>query len=468
MPALTLSLGLRGNLLSSTAPTPAFSPESLFALSEPGIWLDPSDLTTMFTDTAGTTQAAVGQAVARINDKSGNGFHATQSTTTARPILARIPEGGRRNLLVRTEDLTNAAWVKINISASSGAESKLIPSASNVEHRAFQEIVTTSAVGTTVRVSVELKAAEYGFGYVGSYNGSTYNYAIVDLSDGSIDAQSVSGSPSVVDAGGGWWRISISGQIASFSGSLRAYIAVCPIPSAAVALTSLGIPTFLGDGTSGGFVRYPQLELGSTATDYQKVVSTYDVTEAGKADLYHLVFDGTDDWLVTPTITPGIDKAQVFAGARVVAANPSVTQILVESSADIGSNTGVFEFDAYASNGGSKIGDNRFRSKGTTLTSALNPNLNSEPRTSVLTGLGDISGDNVLLRVNGNQVAQSTADQGTGNYLAHPLYIGRRGGVSAAFNGHLYSLIVRFGANLDAGTISSTEGWVAGKTGVTL
>ena len=63
-----------------------FSPASLFANGEQGAWYEPSP-TTCFTDTAGTTPAGVGDAVARINDLSGNGNHATQATSGARPIL---------------------------------------------------------------------------------------------------------------------------------------------------------------------------------------------------------------------------------------------------------------------------------------------------------------------------------------------------------------------------------------------
>ncbi len=82
----------------------AFSPASLFASGEEGAWYEPST-TTCFTDTAGTTAATYGDAVARINDLSGNGNHATQATAAARPILARVPEGGRRNELSETDTL---------------------------------------------------------------------------------------------------------------------------------------------------------------------------------------------------------------------------------------------------------------------------------------------------------------------------------------------------------------------------
>jgi hypothetical protein len=90
------------------------------------------------------------------------------------------------------------------------------------------------------------------------------------------------------------------------------------------------------------------------------------------------------------------------------------------------------------------------------------------PTTNVLTGIGDIAADTAILRVNGSQVAQDTADQGTGNYLTYPLYIGRRAGSSLPFNGQLYSLIVRFGTNLPAATIIQTETWVGDRVSPTI
>jgi hypothetical protein len=75
-------------------PSGAFDPITLFASGEQGAWYDPSDLSTMFTDTAGTTPATVGDSVARINDKSGRGNHATQDIFSRRPIL-RQDSGGK-------------------------------------------------------------------------------------------------------------------------------------------------------------------------------------------------------------------------------------------------------------------------------------------------------------------------------------------------------------------------------------
>lgn len=73
---------------SAGAAVPTWTPAALFASGEQGVWYDPSDFSTLFQDSAGTTPVdAVGQPVGRILDKSGRGNHATQATTAARPIL---------------------------------------------------------------------------------------------------------------------------------------------------------------------------------------------------------------------------------------------------------------------------------------------------------------------------------------------------------------------------------------------
>lgn len=171
---------------------------------------------------------------------------------------------------------------------------------------------------------------------------------------------------------------------------------------------------------------------------------------------YYLLFDGIDDSMVTSTITPGTDKAQVFAGVRFVTL--STIAVIFELSANVNSNSGTFLLFVNSDS------TPRFRSKGSIYSQAAGPVLSS-PSTRVLTGLGDISGDLATLRVDGTQAATSTADQGTDNYLAYPLYIGRRGGASLPLDGNFYGGIVRFGPNLTEQQITQTEQWVNSKTG---
>lgn len=63
------------------------SPLTAFAGGKKGLWWDPSDITTGFTDSAGTTpQTASGDPTGKRSDKSGNANHMLQATATARPI----------------------------------------------------------------------------------------------------------------------------------------------------------------------------------------------------------------------------------------------------------------------------------------------------------------------------------------------------------------------------------------------
>jgi len=69
-------------------------PRSLFAAGEQGAWYDPSDFSTLYQDSAGTTPVtAVGQPVGKILDKSGRGNHASQTTAASRPTLQQDSNG---------------------------------------------------------------------------------------------------------------------------------------------------------------------------------------------------------------------------------------------------------------------------------------------------------------------------------------------------------------------------------------
>jgi hypothetical protein len=186
-------------------------------------------------------------------------------------------------------------------------------------------------------------------------------------------------------------------------------------------------------------------------------------TGAPRGPLF-LLFDGSDDFLVSAaTINPGaVDKAQVIAGVRKL--SDVASGVVVESStASSVANPGSFNITAPNSAAVTNYG---FRSTGT-VSVGINSGSTvfASPITNVLTLFGDISLDTLIGRVNGSQVNQSTADQGTGNYLTYLHYIGRRGGTSLPFNGRIYQMIARFGQNLDASTIAAAETFVNGKTG---
>lgn len=109
-------------LANHTYYTPAgggnpFTPIGLFAGGEKGVWFDGSDTTSMFQDVAGTIPVtAVGQSVAKWLDKSGNGFHATQSAAASRPTYQVDPDGKGHLLFDATND--QLATLPINFSGT--------------------------------------------------------------------------------------------------------------------------------------------------------------------------------------------------------------------------------------------------------------------------------------------------------------------------------------------------------------
>jgi len=69
-------------MLSSYGAAPAWVPTDLADLE---VWFDFSDPTTMFTDAGSTPVVSDGDLIYQINDKSGNGKNASQSTEANRP-----------------------------------------------------------------------------------------------------------------------------------------------------------------------------------------------------------------------------------------------------------------------------------------------------------------------------------------------------------------------------------------------
>jgi hypothetical protein len=542
----------------------------LFALNEPGVWYDPSDLTTLFTDPAGTTPVTTpGQTVALMLDKSkggqqalpttgwsknsgdgvvtivdnvititgattttrvdvnspgwdvGNyaritvnasigsavdpfmyiggtliavtsgvgtystvissntllrlqvtsgsatftvtarsrtpGNHATQATAASRPIYGVVPQGGRRNLLTFSEQLDNAAWPKSNVTVIANASTapdgaltaeRFIADATTANHRVISTAVTLAS-GVNCVHSVYLKAGTHNF--VQIHDGASASYfANFNVSTGVVGT--TTGCTAVMtNVGDGWYRCSIAMTL----NGANPVLCVSMVSSNTAARNE----SWAAAGTETVFVWGAQLEQSATATPYQRVTTQYDVTEAGVQSLSYLDFDGSGDFMETGTITPGVDKVQVFAGVRKLASSVGV---IAELSASTDSNVGTFVLYNQSTAGwGINSRGNVSPPSVAQVATGYAP-----PISNVITGTGDISGDSVVLRANGTQVAQSTADQGINNYLAYPLYIGRRNATANLYlTGQLYGLITRFGPNLASTNINATEYWLNEKTG---
>lgn len=418
---------------------PAFggwSPRVLFSGGEQGAWYDPSDLSTLFQDSAGTTPVtALGQPVGLMLDKSGRDNHATQATDTARPTIQALV-----NLLGRSENISLAPWssyVKGTGVAPVVTDGQLAPDGTLTATR----VVVDRGAGNTSSDRSIWRTSGPVVGGV-SYTGQAWIKAATPSEVGkTLRFGYETGATGVITIPEEWTLITHT-VTATVTGGIS------------FILETRGAQT--SDQTVDFLIWHPQVEIGTTPTTYQRVTSATDYADVGAKR--YLQFDGVDDFLVTPSIDfTGTDKMTVVAGVRKEsdAGQGAVAELTASTAANNGS------FLLAAPDGATAT--YAFDSKGTVQTDAVGSGFTA-PLTSVLTGTGDIAGDSAILRVNGTQADADAGDQGTGNYANAALYIGRRGGTSLPLNGRIYSLLVR-GALSTQAQIEAAERFANLKTG---
>jgi len=176
-----------------------------------------------------------------------------------------------------------------------------------------------------------------------------------------------------------------------------------------------------------------------------------------------LAFEGVDDAMATAAIDfTGTDQMSVFAGVRKL--SDAATGVMAEISADATDSDGTF---AMYNSSNSTVNGAGFFSKGTAIAGAFVTVGLVPPANAALTGLGDISGDSSIIRINGIRGEIALQGQGARNYGNHVLNIGSRNQASLFFKGNLYGLIIA-GKMASTDEIASTEAYIAAKTGVTL
>lgn len=439
---------------------PLFSPRELFYGSVPGAWYDPTDLSTMFQDSTGTTPVtAVEQPVGRILDKSGNANHATQATAASRPTYR-----ARYNLLTYSEEFNDASWPKSDVSVSANATTapdgtttadKLIASATNANHLLNRTATFAAIAGTSYTFSIYAKASEYSWTRL-QFQATAFanNWANFNLSNGTVGSTSGVASASIVAVGNGWYRCTITmTTYASANSGVQPFV----LDSDRSGVS----PSYLGDGTSGIFIWGAQLltaaDVTATGNAYQRIAAAtvYDTAPIFRP---YLAFDGMDDSLSTAAINfTATDKMTVFAGVTKLS---TATFDIASLSPDWPTNNGTFGIGSVSPNGWF------FGLRGTafeyyTATSFV------APLTSVLTSSYNIGGatiaDEVVPRVNGTAptISATGGPAGTGNFGTHVLNISR---AASWLNGRIYSLIVR-GAASSTTEIADTELWVNARTG---
>jgi len=387
-----------------------FYPGNLFSAGEQGIWLDPSDFSTLFQDASGTTPvAAVGQPVGLALDKRLGLALGADLVDTANTAAAWTPQG--TNTVIQDGDAVKVTYVDNGLGASI-ALSSAGGLASNLVNGNWYEVRLQAKVSTGASLSFII--ASTGMGSVAQQvTSTTYTDVVLRFFKGAL---APSFQFSTMSAGESVWIRNIS--VREIAGN-HAY-----------QTTAASRPTLQQDSNG----------------------------------LYYLSFDGTDDGMATPSINfTGTDKMTAWAGAK--ANSAAASAVLFELSTTFGAgNPGsmgvLWPRLPYAVN---------FGLAGTAAASR-STSASADTGLRVISCAFDISSaltvDEIKPRVNGAAPSLLTVDAGpagTGNFGSYPLYIGRRGGTTLPFNGRIYQLIVR-GAASNAGQIAAGEAWCNSKT----
>ena len=261
------------------------APSFLFANGEQGVWISPSDITTLFQDIAGTTRVTdFGQPVGLAKDKSGRGNHASPATPGARLTYVRQPGFLARNLLTYSSDLSNAAWTKNGTTtvSSAGVSTPLGNPAWTITYADTTNLPVQSA-------NMSAKAGEAYTISVWVLAGTAPN-VLFRVNPAGIMTTTITPT-------GAWTRYTLTGVVTADTAAFRV--------------------EFLGSTTAAGtvIVGDVQLELGSQASAYQLQGASGAYSEPAVRNLATASADSanTSYWPVSVT-NVGITTSKVGSG----------------------------------------------------------------------------------------------------------------------------------------------------------
>jgi hypothetical protein len=397
-----------------------------------------------------------------VRELAGN--HAIQATAGARLTYGIEPKTGTRNLFLYSEQFDNAYWsvFRCTISANSIAAPDGTLTADKTVQTAGQTSiglvatqgasVFTAPASSPIVLSVYAKAAEKTFLAFGTDGLGTpfgiNSYAFFNLSSGTIGTVPAGLTAAISSVGNGWFRCSISLTTRASSGTVSSILGGADADNNFTVVDNGGIHLWGAHA-----------EFGSVITPYQKVVTAFEVTEAGVPTCHYCAYAGANSMATGSIDFTTTNKVSVFVGVRKL--SDAATAHLVSLEPTTGPPA-VFVLLAPSASGANSY---RFSSTGSapTYAGAGTGVFAASPNVSVLTGTADIAGPSSTLRRNGVLVETSTTTQGDGNYSNRPISIGRRAGTDLPFTGRDYGIVV-VGKAASAAEINITEAWLAANT----
>ena len=405
-----------GSVLGRFGGTPAVDSVAFNAAGTYTFFLRANDTNTSFMLRG---QGGFTGTVDNVSVKEILGNHAIQTTSVDRPVLARHPEGGIRNLLSYTQEFDDDYWSK---SASVIANQATAPDGTTtadeitfpVQNNSVRspDLITTAGVTATVSVWLKNVDGNTALRLRGSTSGGTY------LQNITITNEWARYTATFTHDGTNDIKFALQDANASNLGSVLIWGA--------------------------------QVEEGSTATQYQNVTddSRYDITEPfGANSLNYLKFDGVSDGMFINGLTSSSTPITAWFGYSATNAESGTFKYLLDIE------TGRTIFAASTDTAGT-IGYNappwrKFEADSNAL--------------KVLTY--DLVENNAKIRIDGTQeYSDTTYDQrAIGGDIG--LFQNHFSPAAAFVAGNLYSCILRAAESTDK-EIASTESYVAKKTGL--
>jgi hypothetical protein len=240
--------------------------------------------------------------------------------------LGLLVEEQRTNLLLRSEEFDNASWGKSALTVTANSTTspsqattadKLIENGTTNEHYVRQTPVAYPT-GATFSISIYVKSAERtslrvrALDTVNSANGF---FGSIDTATGTTGGAATGTgtftSATAVNAGNGWWRLTIIGIASSTSTSC--ILDVFLLPGNANSASN-----YAGNGTSGIHVWGAQLEVGAFPSSY---IPTTTAAATRSADVASITGSNFSSWY---NQTEGTLFAEWFGGPVATNKFPSV------------------------------------------------------------------------------------------------------------------------------------------------
>ena len=283
------------------------------AAANNGLLFDPSDMTTLYQDAAGTIPVtAVEQPVGKMLDKSGNGYHATQSITASRPVLS-----ARYNLLTYS-DPNLAVPTNWTVGFATGTYS----------HTLVDSFIDLGSNHKAVRQEQSVLGRSYLWSAFPAVAGTTYtlkvrfNKSVTLVTSGLAQIVTVQSN-------------SIVSQIAKSVSDID-NDGLITITFTATTTATQEIRIGLGaNGNAAGIAEFTGWEIqiaASSLFQYQRIASSTDYDTDPRYFPKYLKFDGVDDYLNLPYISLYVGGEMSIIAARNAVSQSTDTYIISERS----------------------------------------------------------------------------------------------------------------------------------------